>query len=97
LFMMKHCSWVRDYHALLRLGVTLRENIGPDYMIESTIALGRVLNVLVNRLRVNQTFDRDFLDSLDIASEQLRQNAIAYYDATRRASQQRHQQREQQE
>lgn len=51
----------------------------------------------MRRLRVNQTFDRDFLDSLHLASGQLRQNAIAYFNATRRAPEPGHQQREQQE
>ncbi|CAG9531809.1 unnamed protein product [Cercopithifilaria johnstoni] len=90
-------SWVQDYHTLLRLGVTPRENIGPDYMIQSTIALARVLNVVVNRIRVSQNFDDDFLDSLHLASQQLRQNAIAYSNTTREGSEPGDHEQEQQE
>uniref|UniRef100_A0A1I8EVG6 Uncharacterized protein n=1 Tax=Wuchereria bancrofti TaxID=6293 RepID=A0A1I8EVG6_WUCBA len=41
----------------------------------------RILSAIIDRARHDQTFDNDFLDSLQVSSEQFLQNAIAHYNA----------------
>ncbi|EJW87291.1 hypothetical protein WUBG_01801 [Wuchereria bancrofti] len=73
-------SWLQDNRMLLQTVITELENANHNYMVFS-FSITRILSAIIDRARHDQTFDNDFLDSLQVSSEQFLQNAIAHYNA----------------
>ncbi|VDO30017.1 unnamed protein product [Brugia timori] len=73
-------SWLQDNRMLLQTVITEFENANHNYMMFSC-SVTRILSAIIDKARHDQTFDNDFLDSLQVSSEQLLQNATAYYNA----------------
>ncbi|EJD74637.1 hypothetical protein LOAG_18072 [Loa loa] len=74
-------GWAQDYEILLDLVTTEPEDLGPNHMIRAMLVLARIMNLVANIIREDQIFNGDFLDPLQLALEQFRQNAVEYCNA----------------
>uniref|UniRef100_A0A915PLD6 Uncharacterized protein n=1 Tax=Setaria digitata TaxID=48799 RepID=A0A915PLD6_9BILA len=85
-------SWARDLQEFFQLSLIRSDNMGPDYVLQSMLALARlgkihymssrkilfrILNIIVDNIRQGRTFDANLIDSVFLASERFQQNAEA--------------------